>query len=46
MLVTFYVCVLILLKTLTLHVTENYVFIKQPSILELLDPADGGTMLL
>ena len=41
-----FVCVSTLLKILTLHVTENYVFIKQPSVLELLDPADGGTMLL
>jgi len=42
----FYDCVPTLLKTLTLHVTENYVFIKQPCVLQLLDPADGGTMLL
>jgi len=46
MLVMFYVCVPTLLKTLTLHVTDNYVFIKQPRVLELLDLADGSTMLL
>jgi len=42
----FYVCVPTLLKILTLQVTENYIFIKQPTVLGLLDPADGGTMLL